>query len=134
MNSKDFMLGYFTAAQMLKTSLFSYVKDNYFYIDSELQGLPLQTKSQGKVYMSINRGISPDTGRVGFCTEHLQDSTFDIAKNWVNADVWQYIEQTVRLVSSDSDEARLSFEELCNVLDFCGGIDYNQTVKKMLKS
>lgn len=126
MNTVDFLKGYFFAAFCMSNH--SWNNDtwkNEGYVDT----LYLITQ-KGKLLVAINRGISPEGGCVSFAHTNLNESTFDIAKIWVNEDVWAKV-KTLKVDLSE-DEVRIDFKQLTALIFKLGGINVDETNKYII--
>jgi hypothetical protein len=134
MNSQDFLKGYFFAACMLAKSKSEYIQKELYNIDINLMFIEFVTQHQGSFRIGMNRGISPIGGRVAFCANELNEAEFSIVDNWIEPSVWTMVLDKVENVEDKEQiilcgEARVSFTFLCELIDQCGGIDWEQSVK-----
>lgn len=131
MNTQDFLKGYFFSSYMLSKCNSPSIVDRFYTIEVNLMYLKIMTKNYGQLLFAINRGISPLGGRIAFCITHPQESLFDIVDTWVDKEVWNFI--NFKYIHEDEqderDEIRLDINQLCEVIDFCGGIDLDMTAE-----
>ncbi len=81
---------------------------------------------------AINRGISHIYGdHVAMCTQEEDCNLFDIAKCWLTQEQFEKIES----LGHDFEYAgiRINLDELCQIIDTLGVIDYNITQQEWLK-
>jgi len=111
----NFLLGYFYAArQNMKYSNI---------VDINLNQCHIYTKTGGKLIFSINRGIAHIDGNVAHAFKEPENSLFDIVKDWTTKEIWDYINIYHDV---EHDEVRINFNELCDLIIYFGGIDFEK--------
>ena len=110
---KTFLRGFFYAAWQSKNS----------NIDFEINQCHIFTKKGGKFIFATNRGIAHVYGNTAFAFKEPENSMFDIVEHWADEKIWNYIKNNFEL---SYDECRISFKELCFLIENFGGIDYSK--------
>lgn len=128
LNIENFLMGYCYAVTHLYNHSFNTDEYESIKLDSKAMTFTLYTTTHQRILVAINRGFSPIGGNVPYAFKDLDKSTFDIAKCWVDEQVWESI-LAIKLVTDD--EVRLSLEELLKLLVYWDGLDYDLMSEKM---
>lgn len=135
-NNQDFLKGYFYGLFKTFTQTDGLADDfgQGMSIELNLARLYLFTP-KGKVTFCINRGIAHVDGNLvipalSLISGNEDHCLLDTHVSWNNADINKIV-QLVVSVEEDEDygEYRLNIDEVCKVLELCGGIDFEKTIK-----
>lgn len=128
---KSFLIGYTYAISCLYHNKFNDNEYKSIIIDNQSNTFDLFTNNNEKIKIAINRGFSAIGGNVTLAFDKLDESHFDIAKNWVSENIWKHLEK-----SEGCDghmECRLSFKELEKLIFENKGLNVKLMSEKLIR-
>lgn len=116
---RSFLMGYFYTAVVTYNQKSHFFREEYDQIShQDKYDMPeMVTKSGRRLMFAINRGIAPRGGRVKYAFDHVDDSTFDVVKEWCDQKVWGYVKEFYPEPANEFSEVRLNFQELIDVIE-----------------
>lgn len=127
METKSFLQGIFYASYMMYNNFHSDIQEQH-HSEGVLNQICIITNSGEKIIFAVNRGICPVGGCVPYAHTNLEDSLFDIAKNWCSEKIWNSIAD-----SAEYNEVRAEINPICALIDAYGGIDIDKTTENYKK-
>lgn len=142
MLTKYFLRGYFYGLFRLYTQTHNLNNDNNasmrMSIEMNLMRIYLFTQ-KGNLTFMINRGISHVDGNLVLPVFENYMNLFDFYQDWASDEVLDVIAKwvfdTENHVESweDCREIRLGFDEMCQIIDLCGGLDFDKTIQRNIE-
>jgi len=120
----SFLIGYFYAIALLHHT--EPVTEEFIYT-SELKAMsfPIYLKNGDRLFIANNRSVSAEIGYAGYALTEIENSNFDINKDWVSENIWTGLR---KYVDNDDDETiRIRYIDLINAIKGFGGIDIVET-------
>jgi hypothetical protein len=102
------------------------------HVDTVLGRVGIHLKDGGRFHFSINRGICPIEWSTAYAFKYPDLSLFDVLEEWATPEVWAYMKDQ-GLVEDNYDEARIRYNDLCNLVDHFGGVDFDEMIVGFIK-